>query len=91
MKLINIANNMTQEEQIIIFMKLLEDPKFFAGFVLLVAWVIVWKGIALWKAAKNRSMPWFIALLVLNTFGILEITYMFYFSKKKNILKEENK
>ena len=50
----------------------------------LAAWVIVWKGLALWKAARNGSKPWFVALLILNTVGILEIIYIFFFSKKKD-------
>lgn len=44
---------------------------------------LVLKGIALWRAARNNSIPWFVALLVVNTFGILEILYLFVFSKKK--------
>lgn len=57
----------------------------FLGFFLLpfIAWAIVWKGWALWRAAKNNSKGWFIALLVVNTLGILEILYIFVFSKKK--------
>ena len=47
-------------------------------------WTIIWKGLALWKAAQNNSKPWFVVLLVLNTTGILEIIYIFFFSKKKN-------
>lgn len=46
-------------------------------------WVLPWKGVALWKAAKNAHKKWFIALLILNTLAILEIIYIFYFSKKK--------
>jgi len=49
----------------------------------LAIWVLVWKGIALWKAARNNSSPWFIVLLIVNTMGILEILYIFFFSKKK--------
>ena len=52
-------------------------------FVLFVIWVIPWKGIALWKAAHNNSIPWFVILLIFNTLGILEILYIFLFSKKK--------
>jgi len=52
-------------------------------FALLAAWTIAWKGIALWKAAQNKSKPWFVVLLVLNTVGLLEIIYVFYFSNKK--------
>jgi hypothetical protein len=44
-------------------------------------WVLVWKGLALWKAVKNKSIIWFILLLVINDLGILEILYLFIFSK----------
>jgi len=47
-------------------------------------WVLPWKGVALWKAAKNSHKKWFIVILILNTFTILEIIYIFYFSKEKN-------
>jgi len=50
--------------------------------VLLVLWTLPWKGVALWKAAKNNHKRWFIALLVINTLGILEILYIFVFGKK---------
>lgn len=46
-------------------------------------WTIPWKGVALWRAAKNSRKKWFIALLVLNTLAVLEIIYIFYFSKKR--------
>lgn len=46
-------------------------------------WTLVWKGLSLWKAVKNDSKPWFVVLLVVNTFGILEILYYFVFGKKK--------
>jgi uncharacterized membrane protein YagU involved in acid resistance len=48
-----------------------------------VAWSIVWKGLALWRAARMGSKVWFVVLLVLNTLGILEILYLYVFSKKK--------
>lgn len=47
-------------------------------------WTIIWKGTALWTAARNGSKPWYIVLLVVNTVGILEIIYIFFFSKKKS-------
>lgn len=50
--------------------------------VLAALWTIPWKGVALWRAARNGQMKWFVALLVINTLAILEITYIFYFSKK---------
>ncbi len=52
-------------------------------FLLITLWTLPWKGVALWKSAKNKQLGWFIAMLVLNTLAILEIIYIFYFSKKK--------
>lgn len=48
-----------------------------------VLWTIPWKGIALWRAARNGQAIWFLALLVINTLAILEIIYIFIFSKRK--------
>jgi len=57
---------------------------------LLLAWVLPWKGFALWKAAKNSHKKWFVAILVINTLAILEIIYIFYFSKEKeNVSKPD--
>jgi len=53
--------------------------------LLAVLWSIPWKGIALWKSARRKEKWWFIALLVINTLGLLEILYIFVFSKKKEI------
>jgi hypothetical protein len=61
-------------------------PDLFAGnelaLLLIALWTLPWKGVALWKSAKRAEKKWFIALLVLNTLAILEIVYIFYFSKK---------
>ena len=54
------------------------------GFFILalLAWTLYWKGRALWLAAKRGEMWWFIALLLINTAGILEILYIYRFSRK---------
>src|SRR3989344_3068703 len=49
----------------------------------LVIWTIYWKYHALWHAAKNNEKGWFLALLVINTLGILEILYLYHFSTQK--------
>lgn len=54
-------------------------------------WVLVWKGLALWKAANKKSIPWFIILLIFNTLGILEILYIFVFSKISFKKKDKKK
>jgi hypothetical protein len=48
-------------------------------------WELVWKLLAMWKAAGRKSQIWFVALAVFNTLGILSILYYFVFSEwKKN-------
>lgn len=55
----------------------------FGIFLILIAiWSIVWKGMALWKAGRLGHKGWFIALLIINTAGILDILYIYIFSKK---------
>lgn len=51
--------------------------------VLISIWCLIWKGAALWKSAYNDDKIWFIVLLIINTFGILEILYIFVFSKRE--------
>lgn len=52
------------------------------AFVMIVSiWELIWKGLALWKASKKNSIPWFVILLIINTAGILPILYLFVFSK----------
>ncbi len=55
------------------------------SFIILpiIIWVLFWKGYALWTSAKNGDKKWFIALMVLNTLGILEIIYIFSIANKK--------
>ena len=50
--------------------------------ILVTAWSLGWKGYALWRAAKLDQKRWYIALLVINTIGILEIVYLTWFVKK---------
>jgi len=52
------------------------------ALLLILTWSLIWKGFALWKAAKAGSKPWFIIFLVLNTLGILEIIYIFAVKQK---------
>lgn len=55
---------------------LLNDPVVVVfGFVAIAALVTL-KGFALWKAASARSVGWFIALLVINSLGVLELVYL---------------
>jgi methionyl-tRNA synthetase len=52
--------------------------------LLLTLWTVPWKGVALWRSAGNKQLAWFICIFIFNTLAILEIIYIFGFSKKKN-------
>ena len=47
-------------------------------------WSVIWKGMALWRAARIGDKRWFVILLIVNTLGILEILYLYVFSKKSD-------
>lgn len=51
-------------------------------FLALTIWSIIWKGLALWKAAQKKHKVWFWVLIFINTLGILDILYLYIFSKK---------
>ena len=48
---------------------------------IILIWTFPWKGVALWIAARRGHLGWFVALLILNTLAILDILYIFIFSK----------
>jgi len=50
--------------------------------LLILIWTVFWKGYALWTAVKKNHRKWFIALVIINTFGILDIIYLFWIAKK---------
>ena len=75
---------MTEKElEVINLLHWLNNPLHAAIFVVLAIWTIIWKGTALWKAARNNQLVWFVVMLLANTIGILEIVYIFFFSEKK--------
>lgn len=47
---------------------------------ILAVWDLVWRGLALWRAGRLNNRNWFIALLIVNSVGILPILYL-YISK----------
>ena len=47
-----------------------------AVFTGIMIWSLIWKGLGLWHAALRKQQWWFVAILLLNTFGVLEIIYL---------------
>jgi hypothetical protein len=56
-----------------------------------IIWTLIWKGFALWRAAELKQKWWFIAILILNTLGILEVIYLFVVARgyKVEIVEEK--
>jgi hypothetical protein len=52
--------------------------------IIIAIWELIWKGIAMWKAGRNNQLPWFVAILIVNSIGILPILYIAFFQKKTN-------
>lgn len=63
----------------------------YGWFPLLVVWSLIWKGLALWRAAKRDEKYWYLAILVLNTVGILPILYLLIWGKEETVVKKTKK
>ena len=59
--------------------------------LVLTLWTIVWKAIGLWISARESKKWWFGALLIFNTAGILDIVYVFFFSKTGKAFWDKHK
>jgi hypothetical protein len=66
----------------------LYGPLIMLGIIL---WVLPWKGVALWKAARRNQWMWFVALLVFNTLAILPIIYIFLIAPRYAEIGEDEK
>ncbi len=47
------------------------------GILSLVIWEVYWKGKALWFAAQKKDKFFFVAILLINSLGILPIYYLY--------------
>lgn len=50
--------------------------------LLAMVWVLPWKAVSLWRAARRGDKVWFVALVLINSLAILDIIYIFFFSKR---------
>lgn len=58
-------------------------PWFWILIIIISIWSMVWKGLGLYKAGNKKDKPWFIAMFLLNTAGILPMIYLYLKRKKK--------
>ncbi len=59
-----------------------------SGLILLIVWEVFWKLIGLWKAAKAGDKLWFVAIFVVNFFGLISIFYLWRTKQLDGILKD---
>lgn len=50
--------------------------KYTVLIIAIVIWEMLWKFIALWKAARNNHKSWYVAMSAINSLGILPIIYL---------------
>ena len=58
--------------------------QFWWVLLLVAVWTLPWKAVAFWEAARRNELGWFIALLLINTIGLLEIFYIFVITKQES-------
>ncbi len=63
---------------------MLEPPLLYYWLIPLIVWSITWKALALWKAARNHQLGWFLFLFIINSAGVLEILYIYYYQRNKS-------
>lgn len=64
-------------------------PNLEGGIVLLlIVWELFWKGIGLWRSAKKGDLIWFIAILLINLFGLIPIFYLWRTKQLDSVLAD---
>jgi hypothetical protein len=58
---------------------------------LLVVWSLAWKAASLWRAAGDKSVPWFATLFLVNSAGILDALYLFKFSPASQLTPKQRR
>ena len=51
-------------------------------------WNLSWKGVSCWTAARKEQKWWFVALLLLNTLGVIDMIYLFFIARIQDKKKE---
>tara|TARA_Y100000310_G_scaffold155067_1_gene154545 strand:+ start:396 stop:689 length:294 start_codon:yes stop_codon:yes gene_type:complete len=57
------------------------------ALLIIVTWTLIWKGLGLWHAARNKQKSWFVVILIFNTMGLLPIIYLLWFKPKTKVEK----
>jgi len=58
------------------------------GIFVLIVWETFWKTVALWKSAKRGDKLWFIAIFLINFFGLIPIFYLWRTKQLEVVIKD---
>lgn len=77
--------------QLFAFYDLSAQPAGIIAIIFIIGiWSLIWEGIGLWHSAQHQQKGWFIAILIINTLGLLPIIYLIWF-KPKDAPKKKKK
>lgn len=69
-------------------------PNYSWWWLPILLWSLFWKGWALWQAAGRKNKVWFIVIFLVNTVGLLEIFYLYFWPKisvgKKGVARSQS-
>lgn len=63
---------------------------FLTVIVAVALWELLWKGIALWKAARLHDTAWYVVMLLVNSLGIIPIIYILTHRQQTNAPETES-
>lgn len=66
-------------------------PNVGIGIFVLIAWEAFWKAMGLWKAAKKGEKLWFLAIFLINLFGIIPIIYLWKSKQLEEVISDSLK
>lgn len=58
------------------------------GIFFLILWETFWKIFGLWKSAKQGDKLWFIAIFVINLFGLVPLFYLWKTKQLNGVFKD---
>lgn len=63
-------------------------PDLGAGIFILILWEVFWKGLGLWKSAKRGDLTWFVAIFLINFFGLIPLIYLWRTKQLEGVLND---
>lgn len=63
-------------------------PDLGAGILILIAWEAFWKGVGLWRSAKKGDLLWFLAIFLINFFGLVPLFYLWRTKQLETVFKD---